>query len=147
MDNVDWDPRIDRAFNDDVGEPKVLWEGSTVEVRARVVPRFFWTTVSIDVFLDGRCILRTGGQMKAVGSSFAEFHHGGTAHTAELSWDQARMTNGFCVTFPYRLYFDEAKIAVSEVRVDNPASAFIPLVIFASIALLPFVLPLVATFF
>ena len=77
MSNVEWDGLADPDFNDDVGQPKLLWEGSAVEVRARVVPRYLWTTTSIDVFVDGRCILKTGGQMKAVGSSFAEFHHGG----------------------------------------------------------------------
>jgi hypothetical protein len=147
MTNLEWDGLADPDFNDDIGQPKLLWEGSAVEVRARVVPRYFWTTASIDVFLDGRCILRTGGQMKAVGSSKEEFLHRGDAHTAELSWEQARMANGLCVTFPYRLYFDGAKIAVSDVRVDNPASAFMPFVIFASIVILPFVLPVVATFF
>jgi hypothetical protein len=147
MDNTEWDPLIDPSFNDDVGQPKLLWEGSTVEVRARVVPRYLWTTASIDVFLDGRCILKTGGQMKAVGSSTAEFHHGGAAHWAELSWGQARMRDELYLTFPYQLFFDGGKIAVSEVRVDNPASAFIPLLILVSIFVFPLVLPLVATFF
>ena len=144
MGNFEWDDTSDLDFNDDIGEPKVLWEGSAVEVRARVVPRYFWTTCSIDVFLDGRRILKTGGQMKAVGSSIAEFHHDGAAHKAELSWGHARMEHASGLTFPYRLFFDGGKIAVSDVRVENPASAFIPLLIIFAAAVL---LPLVASFF
>jgi hypothetical protein len=81
--------------------------------------------------------------MKAVGSSIAEFHHDGAAHKAELSWGHARMGHAYGLTFPYRLFFDGGKIAVSDVRVENPASAFIPLLIFA----VPVLLPLVESFF
>ena len=47
------------------------------------------------------------------------------------------------LTFPYQLFFDGAKIAVSEVRVEIPASALIPYLAFARAVLLP----LVASFF
>ena len=147
MNHLEWDGLANPDFNDDIGEPKVLWEGSTVEVRAQLIPRYGWTTASIDVYLDGRCILKTGGQMKAVGSSTAEFQHGGAAHTAELSWGHARMEHAYGLTFPYQLFFDGGKIAVSEVRVENPASAFNPLLIIALIITLPLLLPLLATFF
>jgi hypothetical protein len=116
-------------------------------VRARVVPRFLWTTASIDVFLDGRCILKTDGQRKAVGSSFAEFHHGGDVHSAELSWGQACMRPPLCLTFPYQLFIDGGKISVSEVRVENPASAFNLIAIGALTSIIVILLPPLATFF
>jgi hypothetical protein len=147
MSNLEWDGLADPDFNDDIGQPKVLWEGSAVDVRARVVPRCLWTTASIDVYLGGRCILKTGGQMKAVGSSTAEFYHGGAVHTAELSWGQARMRHPLSLTFPYQLCFDGAKVAVSEVSVENPASAYNLIMIGALISLIPILLPLLATFF
>jgi hypothetical protein len=136
MSNPEWDGLGDPDFNDDVGQPKLLWEGSTVEVRARVVPRYFWTTASIDVFLDGRCILQTGGQKRATGESFAEFEHGGRMHTAELFWGVARMELTRGIMFPYQLLIDEAKVVASEVRVENPASMFPPILILASPVLL-----------
>jgi hypothetical protein len=147
MGNLEWDNSQDLDFNDDIGQPKLLWEGSTVEVRARVVPRYLWTTASIDVFLDGRCILKTGGQRKAVGSSFAEFHHGGDVHSAELSWGHARMGHALDLTFPYQLFFDGAKIAVSEISVENPASVYNLIMIGALISVMLILLPALATFF
>ena len=143
MSHRGWDDLPDLDFNDDIGQPKLFWEGSTVEVRARVVPRYFWTTASIDVFLDGRCILKTGGQMKSVGSSTDEFQHGGVVHTAALSWGNAHMRHALGLTFPYQLFFDGSKIAVSEVSMENPASVYIPLLIIV----VPILLPLVASIF
>jgi hypothetical protein len=147
MSNLEWEGLTDPAFNDEIGQPKLLWEGSTVEVRARIVPRFLWTTASIDVYLDGRCILKTGGQMKAVGSTLAEFYHGGAAHTAALSWGQARMSHSLSLTFPYQLFFDGAKIIVSDVSVENPASAYNLIMIGALISVILILLPALATFF
>jgi hypothetical protein len=117
------DPELD----DDVPRAKTRWHGRAVEVTARLIPRYLWTTASIDVFLDGQYILRTGGQMKAVGSSSAEFHLDGSVHSVELSWGAAQ---GF--SFPYQLWIDGAKVVVSEVAVENAAFIVIPLLIVAS---------------
>jgi hypothetical protein len=107
----------DGPLTDEFGDewPKeIRWHGSTVEVTARLIPRFLWTTASIEVFLDEECILRTGGQLKITGSSSAEFCHGGSVHHVELSWGQAHLHS-----FPYELRIDGAKVAVSQVFVQN----------------------------
>jgi hypothetical protein len=121
----------DSELDDPAATPKARWHGCAVEVTARLVPRYLWTTASIDVFLGGRCILRTGGQMKIWGSHSAEFHHDGEPHTAELSWDIERHRR-----FPYVLLIDGAKIAVSEVPVRNVAMLVIPVLILPTLLVL-----------
>jgi hypothetical protein len=92
----------------------VKWHGSTVHVQARQVPRYFWTTASIDVYLDGQCILQTGGRLNPTGSCSAMFDHGGSAHTAELSWGVA-----LWYSFPYELRVDGIPVAISRIRANN----------------------------
>ena len=92
----------------------IQWQGSRVDVRARLIPRFLWTTASIDVFLDEQCILRTGGQMKCTGSYSTTFTHSGSAHTAELAWGY-----GFLFSFPYKLRIDGTAVSEARVRVQN----------------------------
>jgi hypothetical protein len=119
----------DFEFDDEILPAKIRWRGSNVEVKARLVPRYFWTTASIDVFLDGRCILQTGGQMKVTGSSSAEFDHEGSRNVVELSWEKERHFG-----FPYALRINHAKVSLSHVPVDNPGLIAIPvLVLFASL--------------
>jgi hypothetical protein len=129
-----WDAQPGFEFGDEIGPAKLRWHGSEVEVKARIVPRYGWTTASIDVFLDGKCILRTGGQMEVTGSSSAVFDHDGSRHFAELSWGMARG-----LEFPYVLRINDAKVALSEVPVENPGLRVIP-------ALIVIVLVLIGTF-
>ena len=105
----------------------ITWQGSKVDVQARLIPRFLWSTASIDVFLDGDCILRTGGQMKATGSQVATFSHSGTEHEAELSWGV-----GFFWSFPYQLRIDGAPIAVARFHVQNWPLGLLRLVLLAA---------------
>jgi len=97
------------------------WQGKAVSVRAHYVPRFVWTTASIDVYLDDRCILRTGGQFKLAGSHSATFTDGGAEHRAELTWGGS---GGF--RFPYQLRIDGVLIADALVAVENWGMIFIP---------------------
>jgi hypothetical protein len=129
------DPQ-DFELGDDVFKPKTRWRGYAVEVTARLVPRYLWTTSSIDVFLDGRCILRTGGQMKVIGSSSAEFQHDGAVHTVELSWDRAQPRGFVRHCFPCQLTIDGAKLAVAEVTVENAGLLLIPLLLLPSLFLM-----------
>jgi len=92
----------------------IQWQGSTVNVQARLISRFFWTTASIDVFVDGKCILRTGGQKKCTGSCSASFTHSGSTHTAGLSWGY-----GILRSFPYKLQIDGVPISQARVHVQN----------------------------
>jgi hypothetical protein len=90
------------------------WHNADLEVHARPVPRYLWTTVSIDVLLDGEPILCTGGQASLLGRCRSRFRHEGEAHKAELSW--GKMANG---AFPFMLRIDEELVLASEVPVDN----------------------------
>jgi len=93
----------------------IKWQDSMVDVQARLVPRYLWNTASIDVFLDGQPILQTGGRFKFTGSHSTSFTHGGSTHTAELSW-------GFCglsFSIPYQLRVDGAPVAASRVLIRN----------------------------
>jgi hypothetical protein len=92
----------------------VKWQDNPVDVQARFIPRFLWTTASIDVFLGDQCILRTGGQLKFIGSHSTTFTHSGSTHTAELSWGA-----GFLRSFPYKLRIDGTPICESRVIVRN----------------------------
>jgi hypothetical protein len=107
----------------------VTWGGSTVSVRARVVPRFLWTTCSIDVYLDEQCILQTGGALKPTGSCYATFNHGGATHSAELSWGVSA-----AYSFPYRLNIDGVSVMSSRVRADNWYLTLIVGIIFGTLA-------------
>lgn len=101
------------------------WGGKTIEVRARLVPQFLWTTASIEVFLGGDCILRTGGQAKLTGSHAGSFKDRGIEHPIELlNWGWSW---GFY--FPYQLFIDGARIASedSKVQIDNCRMAFVPI--------------------
>jgi hypothetical protein len=92
----------------------IKWRESTVDVEARLIPRFLWTTASIDVFLDGQCILRTGGQWRLTGSHSSTFTHLGSNHKAELSWGR-----GFLHSFPYQFKIDDISVSAARVRVKN----------------------------
>jgi hypothetical protein len=96
------------------------WHGSDLVVRARAVPRYLWTTVSIDVLIDGAPVLRTGGQQKARGSSTSEFRHDGAWHVAELSWGTFAKGG-----FPFMLRIDKEVVLAAEVPVDNLTAVFV----------------------
>ena len=101
------------------------WPGSTVAVQARLVPRFLWSTASIDVLLDNQCILQTGGQLKVTGSHSGTFIHSGSTHTADLSWGY-----GLLFSFPYQLRIDGTLVSEGRVRIQNWAlGLLIPLVV------------------
>ena len=90
------------------------WQACKVEVTARLIPRYFWSTASIDVFLDNECVLRTGGKLDLIGSHVQTFTHGGSTHTAELSWGLSSL-----LSFPYKLQIDGMPVCESRVRVQN----------------------------
>jgi hypothetical protein len=94
-----WDSDLD---GDIPSRSKTRWNGRTV-------------------FLDGECILRTGGQMKMIGSSEAEFHHDGALHVMKLTWGRAHG-----LSFPYQLWIDGAKVLVSNVPIANKVLIVVP---------------------
>ena len=99
------------------------WQGSDLEVRSEVIPRYFWMTASIDVFFDGSCILRTGGVLRLRGTQRVEFTHGDENHVLELAWRSPILG----VHFPYRLFIDgHAIMDWSRVRPRNWPLLLIP---------------------
>ena len=93
----------------------IKWQGSKVEVRARLVPRYFWNTASIDVLLDGQQIIRTDGQLKFKGSCTTSFTHADKTHIMLLTWG----CSGLRFSFPYELRIDGISVAVSRVHIRN----------------------------
>jgi len=108
------------------------WRESDVIVRARCIPRYLWMTVSIDVFLDGMCILRTGGQAKMTGSVTSCFWFEGTTHEAKLSWQKYKNH-----AFPVELIIDDELVAESNVAVENWWMPFVACSVLAILLLLP----------
>jgi hypothetical protein len=109
------------------------WQNSDLEIKCAVVPRYFWTTASIDVFLNGACILRTGGVFKSSGAQKNAFTQNGREHEVELSWQSPEMI----IYFPYKLLIDGELIASSRIAPGNWPILCIPVVILAILSLFP----------
>ena len=112
----------------------IKWQGSVVDVQARLVPRYLWNTASIGVFLDGQRILQTGGELKFTGSYSTTFTHSGSTHTAELTWG----FSGLSFSFPYQLRIDGAPVAASRVHIRNWPVALIVIAVGVAALLLIF---------
>jgi hypothetical protein len=99
----------------------ISWQDKVVRVRARLVPRFLWTTASIDIFLGEKCILRTGGQLKMTGSHSSTFADGNSEHQAVLTWGRVHQHR-----FPYQLQIDGINLDNAHVGVENWRMGYIP---------------------
>lgn len=99
----------------------MVWRGKSVAVRATLVPRYLWTSASIDVYLDGERVFRTGGKMNLTGSHCAGVRIGGSEHQMEVSWGRSRN-----FVFPYELRIDGELVAKSQVHVENQGLMLIP---------------------
>jgi hypothetical protein len=116
---------------------KVRWNDCDLEVRAKAVPRYFWTTASIDVYLDDLCILRTGGVLAVKGAQTTTFRQKTETHVLKLSWRSPQ--KGF--SLPYELSIDERPVATAAVLPTNWPLYFMPL---GAIALMGIALSLLA---
>lgn len=101
--------------------PTTNWNGVSVRVSARVVPRYAWLTTSIDVAVDDRTVLRTGGVLKVVGVRSEAVNLAGAQRQMELSW--GRFTGG---SFPFSLAIDGAVVLESRVAAPYWWLAFWP---------------------
>lgn len=90
------------------------WNNTTVEVTARLIPRYAWTTASIDVAIGGDTVLDTGGVPKIVGSHAGTFEFHGVEHSIEITWGEATLHS-----FPYRLFIDGLPLLASRVPISN----------------------------
>jgi hypothetical protein len=94
--------------------PYALWNNHRIDVTAALIPRRLWTTASIDVFIDGNCILRSGGKINLTGGCTNTFTDAQGTHTVTLTWGL-----GLLRSFPYALYIDQALVSESRVPVSN----------------------------
>jgi len=90
------------------------WRGTPVSITARLVPRYVWQSTSIDVAVDGRVVLRTGGVFKFVGKHAETFESDGIEHIVEVSWGKAVLRS-----FPFSLSIDGMVVVESRVPVAN----------------------------
>lgn len=109
-------------------DPKALWNNKEIEVSANLVPLFLWTTASIDVLLEGKRILKTGGKLKIIGSVTSEFEDEGTKHEARLTWGRATRRS-----FPYQLEIDKILVSNSEVFIQNWKMSYALWIIFGAV--------------
>ena len=100
---------------------RLLWNEVEVSVSSRIIPRYMWTTATIDVAIDGTVVLRTGGVSKSLGGQTAMFMVGGSEHRADLTWGRHSGRS-----FPFTLKIDGAQVADSRVRIENWWAAYWP---------------------
>ena len=93
---------------------QIDWNGARLEVRCWALARKLWLTCSIDVYVDDRCVLRTGGKFKNVGSHSAQFTRDNATHTVELTWGD--FENG---AFPCSLRVDGETVGEPSVGIEN----------------------------
>jgi hypothetical protein len=100
----------------------IRWQDCDLEVKAEVVPRYCWTTVSIDVYLDDVCLLRTGGVLSIKGELTQTFERNSENHALKLSWRSAVLG----MSFPYQLSIDGQSVIAGRVRPRNWPLLFLP---------------------
>lgn len=110
------------AFPENIGSLRptkksetLFWQNGKLTVTARMTPKYLWTTASIDVYLDEKCILKTRGQRATRGTKINDFQYNGRSHVVELSWTPPR--NG--LFYPFRLAIDQQIIDSAEVYIRN----------------------------
>jgi hypothetical protein len=110
-------------------ENKTEWNETKIEVQASLVPKYIWTTASIDVILEGRFILRTGGKLKVTGVVKNGFEFNGKKYQAVLTWGRSSLWY-----FPYQLTINENMVSNSKVYIRNWPMVFTVWVILGAVA-------------
>jgi hypothetical protein len=90
------------------------WNDRVIAVTAHLVPRYAWTSATIDVEVGNDTVLGTGGVLKVSGKHVETFELLGTAHTVQITWDKAALRS-----LPFSLHIDGAIILGSRVPVAN----------------------------
>ena len=108
----------------------VHWEGCDLAVKAEYVPRYLYTTASINVHVNANCILRTGGVWRLWGKQGADFVHNEKKHHAELSWRSGRSE------FEYELTIDGQRVLKSVVTPRNFLMPLIPIALLLAVLIL-----------
>jgi hypothetical protein len=104
--------------------PETIWKGTPIRVTARIVPRYAWLTTSIDVAVDGRVVLKTGGVRKVVGVHDETVEVDGVRRRLSLAW--GAFSSG---SFPFSLAIDDAVVLESRVSAPYWWVAYWPIVV------------------
>jgi hypothetical protein len=102
-------------------EPQAQWNGTTLTATSKLVPKLLWQTASIDIFINGKCILQSGGQAKVTGSLRAQFEHEGQIHGVKLTWGRAALRS-----FPIEVSIDDQPVLKSRVFTKNWPLTYLP---------------------
>ncbi|MBI5497218.1 MAG: hypothetical protein HY904_19550 [Deltaproteobacteria bacterium] len=111
------DPQLDAGV-------RLVHAGIPFRLRARTVPRYLWSTASIDVYVDGVPVLVTGGRSGMTGSVSSQFSWEGRAHNLELHWG-AYASRGF----PVRLVVDGEPTEERVVPVQGQAKGCVAILV------------------
>ena len=103
------------------------WNGVPLRITCRLVPRWAFTTASIDVYLDDRPTLRTGGVFKIVGSQVEQFEFAGERHELSVSWGKASPRH-----FPVTVSVDGIALANRKVPIENWYMGYWPWLLLAA---------------
>ena len=109
---------------------RTTWNGSTVEVTARLLPRKAFLAASIDVHINRETKLRTGGVFKIVGEYQEQVELSGSHHKLALAWGKAAPRS-----FPVKLTIDDRVVLEESVRISNWYAAYWPWALVVSLLL------------
>jgi hypothetical protein len=101
---------------------RAVWNGVPVIITCRLIKRYVWTTASIDIWVDGNLVLRSGGVLRITGSRTESFYFDTATHEATLAWRAGRL-----LSFPFKLVIDGTVVVESRVFIENWWLLFWPL--------------------
>jgi len=116
------DPRQDVA--------EAAWNGFALRVSARLVRRYAWQTASIELAIDDKVVLETGGVPKFVGVMTQAFEVQGSRHVAKIQWGR-----GLLKSFPYQVSIDNVEVRRGRVEIGNWWVGLWPWIPFAAFVL------------
>ena len=90
------------------------WNGFALRVSARLIPRYAWQTASIELAIDAKVVLETGGVLKFVGVMTQVFEIQGVSHVAKIQWGR-----GVLRSFPYQVAIDDVEVRRGRVTIGN----------------------------
>ena len=106
------------------------WNGLALRVSARLVGRYAWQTASIELAIDDRVVLETGGVLKFVGAMTRAFDVEGVSHVAQVQWGR-----GLLKSFPYEVAIDGVEVRRGRVTIGNWWVGLWPWIPFAAFVL------------
>lgn len=63
------------------------WNGHCIRVQSALVPRYFWTSASVDAYVDQSCVIKTGGVFRFSGIETGDLNDRGKNHVMQMAWN------------------------------------------------------------